>query len=1373
MHIIPFEIALPKNEADFERMCAQVYGVVFDDRMPKMNGRRGQAQGGVDVFVKETGVGRVGIQCKKYTSKPVKWSDVEDEVLKADNFHTPIKKLILATTSPNDAALLKKVQELSDDREAKGLFTVEIEFWEDICNHVERFPVLQDSYAPHTPGAAYHRQEKSLNAIQDIILETQSAVRSMVGLPPARSDSVDRFISAQLDRTNELLKAGRYRDAMDHLAVVGKDLAPFDAHQKARWHLQKGLSTWFMRGDDQGSSELFLKAFELYPDDERMAAAQVRGLMLQGRLEEAAVAGKSASERFPESEHVWYAVANVFLMQGMPLKMKDVPEAFKQEPDTLQFIAHAELKAGNLGVAIELSQKAASNETAGFFSRITALRIAVECASRMPVSAMAGALPVRETEALEFAVSLFAPWHERLWSIQSDSVKEALGYLGYALLMLHRFSDAFTLAKEAEAHGYHTAEILRAQVTALYELGREDELLGLAAERLAEMNAPTLTIVGQVAAKEGNIALLKQAEDIARNAQPADDETIEVLAALRWEALMRSGQEQAAIVEVLAAKAEVTGGLISTCVAARVLQRAGRTLEADAVIRRAKTLVTLASDEAERAMLADMLYIVGHYADAGVLLERLITPGRLSWLHNRLLSCYVRTHNRRRARELIAGLPAAWNEDDETRKLAIELGQQVGDWAFLRPLVEAQLRRRPRSASSWLFKLSVGLSSSTPAEFQNDLRTVPEPLEGSIRSMTQLAGLELRYGEAERGMRRLYRMLRSSMDEPEAYSAYFIAIVGGPLDLPLMEDVLPTVATGTHVTLLDEFGHTTRLVIDPADIEELPKREGYSEGGSPQAAALIGAVVGQQVELPSLAFGGTQKYTVTGIQSAYRYMLQVVQERANALGGLPNLKMVPIGSSGNPEIDLTHMKAEVMRSSAVTQKLFQAYSTGAMTLSGFSARQGRSAVEVTLGWPSDGPSLFVSGGTEEERAAALERLARTDAIYVVDSLTLAELVHLGVQESLRWLPKVLISPVTKATLEQLLREAEDDRSVATGGAVNGQLSILEYGASHHAHRIELFKAILAAVDAYCEVQPAYGALGNEGEMLRLSEVLESEEMEVLLLAKATGATVLTLDGRFRFLLDLVAKVPGVWPQALLMHCLNQGQMDPMMVAPATVRQFLQNRSFVSLGRLDLIWMVLQGGMYLQQGLRRLKTYLSSADTEFSSAISVAFEFLGHLATLRIHLGAFGEIFEHLIEAAMRHKQCPSDFEEIVTEFVFGLTETLCGSAHTYPGVQSRQNQLMEFQRRHLAQRFFRARARLSTIVEDRPVAVRAIFCSKIPFLVEDKSSAAADPATKVELPSQRTESAEAVVVDQASATPPDQLGKAFLVAEPARRIDIG
>lgn len=1371
MHIIPFEIPPPKNEADFERMCVQVYGVVFNDRMPKMNGRRGQIQGGVDVFVKELGVGRVGIQCKKFTMKPVKWEDVVDEVGKADTRKTPIKKLILATTAPNDAPLLKKVQELSDDREAKGLFPVEVEFWEDICNHIDRFPVLQNSYAPHTPGAAFHRQEASLNAISGIVLETNAILQGIVSLPLARPDSVDRLISDQLDRTNELLKSCRYRDALDYLAVVGKDLEPFDAHQKARWYLQKGLCRWFMRMDDHESASLFLKAFELYPDDERMAAAQVRGFMLQEKLDEARSAGESAIARFPDSQQVWFALANVHLLQGVPVQMKDVPEALKQEPDTLQFVAQAELKAGNLDEAIKLSQEAATHPAAGYFIRANALQIAAECGSRFPVGAMAGALPLRETKALEFAVGLFNPWHERLWDVQSRSVSETVAHLGYALLMLHRFPEALTLARDAEVHGYSSAEILRIQAAALFEMDREGELLALATERLAEMNPASLAIVAQIAAKNGNLTLLKQTSDAALARDDVDDATIELLAALRWDALMQAERQETAVSEVLAAKVEVAGGLVSACIAARVLNRAGRTLEADAVVRRAKALVTPESNDVQTLMLAELLFNVGQFAEAGALFERLVTRGSLSDLHNRLLACYMRSNNRRKAKALLANLPADWIENDETRRLAIELGQQAADWAFLRPLVDAQLRRHPDTAGSWLFKLSVSVHSSTPAEFQNDLRSVPELLEGPIRGTAQLAGLEFRYGEAERGMRRLYRMLRRNLDEPEALSAYFITIVGAPGELPLMEEELPVVASGTCVSLVDEFGQPTRLVIDPANVGELPRREGYSDAAEPQAAGLLGAVVGQQIDLPVLAFGDTKQYTVTAIQSAYRHMLQVVQERASALGGLPHMKMVHVGTTGDGERDLAQMKAEVMRSSAISRQLFDAYAAGHMTLSGFAERQGRSTVEAVLGWPIDGPPLFVGTGIETERVEALELFARPDAIYVIDALTLAELVNLDFQEVLGHLPKVLVSTVTKAMLEGLLREAKEDRSVATSTEINGELALIEHDARYHTRRIEFFKAILAAVEMYCEVQPAYGELEDEGDMPRLADVLQDEEMEVLLLAKAANATVLTLDGRFRLVLEVVGKVTGVWPQALLMHCASKNLVDPMKLASATIRQFLLNRSFVSLGSGDLTWMVLQGGVYLQQGMRRFKVYLSSGDTEFASTVRVAFEFLERIAALQISLGAFGELFEHVVEAALRHKQCPPDFERVVTDFIVDLTASLNEGAHPCSFVNIQTTQRMHFQQRHLADRFVRARDRFKAPADNRPVAVRAVFVSSIPWLVEDKSSPVAEAATKALLPSETAEPAEAQAAasNEASAKS-GQGGKAFLVAEPASRL---
>lgn len=652
----------------------------------------------------------------------------------------------------------------------------------------------------------------------------------------------------------------------------------------------------------------------------------------------------------------------------------------------------------------------------------------------------------------------------------------------------------------------------------------------------------------------------------------------------------------------------------------------------------------------------------------------------------------------------------------------------MADWAFLRTLVEAQLRRHPDTAASWLFKLSVSLNSSTPAEFQNDLRSVPELLEGPVRAIAQLANLEVRYGEAERGMRRLYRMLRCNLDEPEALSAYFLSIVGAPGELPLLETELPAVVPGSCVALIDEFGETTRLVIDPADVAGLPKRDGYADAMASTPVALLGAVIGRQVDLLTLSFGDIRRYTVTSVQSAYWYMLQVVQERVNALGGLPHLKSVRIGHTGDADYDLAHMKAEVMRSADVSRQVFESYAAGHMALSGLSAHIGRSPVEAILGWPADGPPLFVGTGGEEERQVALERLARPDATYVIDALTLAELVHLEIQEFLAHLPKVLVSTVTRAMLEGSLSEAKEVRSVATSMEVNGQLAFIEHDARYQTRRIAFFTALLAAVDTYCGMQPAYGELGNELETLGLADVLQDEEIEVLLLARTANATVLTLDGRFRFFLEHIARIPGIWPQALLMHYANRDLVAPAKRACATVREFLWNRSFISLSAPDLIWMVLQGGAYLQQGMQRFKTYLSSDAAEFSSTVRIAFEFLTQIASLQTQFGAFGELFEHVVEAAMRHKQCPANFKHFVADFIVDLTGSANNSTHPCTPANALLTQRMQIQRRLLAERFIRAQTRLQAPPDTRPVAVRTIFCSAVPVLVVEESGAAKDAA---------------------------------------------
>jgi hypothetical protein len=149
------QIAPPREWGTFEDLCHALFKRVWQDPFAQKNGRRGQAQHGVDIFGSPQGVRRSfeGIQCKgkdsNYGSK-AKWSEVLAEIVKAEKFSPRLDAWIFATTAPADATLQKAARELSVKRGAKGLFRVDVLGWEEIQALMASEPeVITEFYPEH------------------------------------------------------------------------------------------------------------------------------------------------------------------------------------------------------------------------------------------------------------------------------------------------------------------------------------------------------------------------------------------------------------------------------------------------------------------------------------------------------------------------------------------------------------------------------------------------------------------------------------------------------------------------------------------------------------------------------------------------------------------------------------------------------------------------------------------------------------------------------------------------------------------------------------------------------------------------------------------------------------------------------------------------------------------------------------------------------------------------------------------------------------------------------------------------------------------------------------------------------------------------
>ncbi|EAB0396746.1 hypothetical protein D9S00_21450, partial [Escherichia coli] len=137
----------PKSWDEFEDMCKSSFQLRWSNPNLNRHGRSGQRQDGVDVYGDDS-LGRfVGIQCKN-TVSGISTATIDDELLKAEKFRPKITVLYIATTAPRDVSIQRYVRTLNDARQLKGLFPVDVVFWEDISFDLSKDPAVLKMYYP-------------------------------------------------------------------------------------------------------------------------------------------------------------------------------------------------------------------------------------------------------------------------------------------------------------------------------------------------------------------------------------------------------------------------------------------------------------------------------------------------------------------------------------------------------------------------------------------------------------------------------------------------------------------------------------------------------------------------------------------------------------------------------------------------------------------------------------------------------------------------------------------------------------------------------------------------------------------------------------------------------------------------------------------------------------------------------------------------------------------------------------------------------------------------------------------------------------------------------------------------------------------------
>lgn len=148
MSLTAFDLPPPRTWQAFEALCHDIFSKEWGVADANRVGRNGQKQHGVDIIAKLAS-GWTGVQCKWVArTAEITPADLRKIAEEALEFRPPLSRLVVATTSPNDAPLQLEARRICEDHARDGLFSISLFGWDDLCAKFDSYPdVVAHHYA--------------------------------------------------------------------------------------------------------------------------------------------------------------------------------------------------------------------------------------------------------------------------------------------------------------------------------------------------------------------------------------------------------------------------------------------------------------------------------------------------------------------------------------------------------------------------------------------------------------------------------------------------------------------------------------------------------------------------------------------------------------------------------------------------------------------------------------------------------------------------------------------------------------------------------------------------------------------------------------------------------------------------------------------------------------------------------------------------------------------------------------------------------------------------------------------------------------------------------------------------------------------------
>ena len=429
----------------------------------------------------------------------------------------------------------------------------------------------------------------------------------------------------------------------------------------------------------------------------------------------------------------------------------------------------------------------------------------------------------------------------------------------------------------------------------------------------------------------------------------------------------------------------------------------------------------------------------------------------------RLIVCLLETEHRARAKKALEELPKRTRHSSKFRRLEAKLLQLTGDWHALKEVLRADLAETPGSPASALAYAAVLYRLGDVESLQAFLARDIELEDASISQELELSKFQVRYGNAEAAVTRMYGVFRHNPDSAEAAGCYLLTLIQAEkrFQIPAFSEV----QLGVAVSLESAQRHYT-VVLESYPNDTLPPAADVLRPNSPLANELLGRKMGDLVKHEGPL--GVEELRISAIESQFAYANRKAHSKISsaidAQGPLFSVRV--IDDSGKVDVEFFKRQAKGRRE--YVQQLLRNYESSKLPMCVLSAMLKVDSVTLWLEWPHRDTPIYVCEGTYEERGEAGSALQQREHQFVVDLTTLVELARLDfIEPALRRLGRPLVPASVKEEL--LLTKQFATEQLAAGVMVEneGSVQFAEIPPEYHAKRKALLETIESAMNHVC------------------------------------------------------------------------------------------------------------------------------------------------------------------------------------------------------------------------------------------------------------------------------------------------------------------